>query len=130
MVLDFDRRVLVDDLSWFAVVIDEARPQDFVARHNGSKGLFKCGHIKRSLQLHDARNVVEWGIGLELIQKPEPMLSRRKRRPRWLPVFFKQLICQKRAQIFGGYGDGILSAHIRSFSDGFWRSSCSSASES
>ena len=65
-----------DDLDWLAVHDCEGGTQDLVSAYDFVEASLQCVYVQLPLQPHCHRNVVKEVPGLQLIQKPQPLLGK------------------------------------------------------
>ena len=63
------------------VLVQERRPQHFVAAHDLGQGARERGHVERPWNRWRTASVYAPGAGFELVEKPEALLRERQRRP-------------------------------------------------
>src|SRR5262245_46197928 len=68
----------IDYLSWLAISRLKSGPQHFVTPHNLTEAVQQSRHVERASQANGHRNVVRRTAGLQLLDKPQPLLSKRK----------------------------------------------------
>ena len=73
-----DAQIGQDVLDRSAILFPEQGAQAGVSGDDAVDGRFQSGQIQRPAQAHRSRNVINRGIGIELVQEPETLLGRRE----------------------------------------------------
>src|SRR5262249_24353805 len=68
-----------NDVHWLRFHHCEGGTQDFVAAHDFVEALLQDRHIERTTEADADGNVIHGTVGLQLVEKPEPLLGKGER---------------------------------------------------